>query len=218
MRFRCRDEAEFFGKAGVALNNGKNIPKIAEILAGVGYTTEKMDEGLQVYKNAKEKYLAKERANGRKLQAILEFNKAWEEVKKSYMKHLKLARIVLPKENGDRDKLSLNGSRKKDYPSWSIDAKNFYTNALAIEEVTEKLEQLGTTADDLRATLVKLEELEELKFEKEKKIGEAKEATYEKRKAYSESKKWMSDYIAVVKLSVGEVPQLVESLGIFEKS
>ncbi len=218
MKFSVKSNSELIGKAKVAINNGKDVPEIALIMAGVGYDSGKFAEGLRLINEAEEADFRYSRAMGEKVRATESFKEARDEANRKYMKHLKMARVVLPDDKGEWQKLALNGKRKRDYASWNIEGKSFYKNGLEIDEVVAKLSGIGIGREELNAGLRMFEEVENLKYLQEKKFGEAEEAANVKKKAFKGLRVWMREYITLAKLTVGEHPQWVEKLGIREKA
>ena len=208
----------FLNRAFVAINNALTTPKIQDYLTQYGYTAEKIQEGKSLYETALNLQQQQRKEYGEQISATESFNELWDTAKESYMKCLKIARIAFQKDAGITTELALNGSRKESFSGWLLQAKQFYTNTLNNPEILNGFKEYGITKAKLQAYQAETEATEAASLEQEKKKGDAQNATQIRDKAIDELNDWLSDFIAIARIALETEPQLLESLGILERS
>ena len=155
---------------------------------------------------------------GEQVGATATLNEAWSTAKKSYMRLVKIARIAFKRNVGVAIKLDLNGDRKQSLSGWLLQAKQFYTNALGDPEVINALGQYGITSAKLEAAQAQMQAVEAADLTQEKEKGEAQSATKMRDGAIDALDDWLDDFVAIARVALEEDPQLLETMGILERS
>jgi hypothetical protein len=96
-------------------------------------------------------------------------------------------------------------------------AKAFYTNALASDEILAALAKKGITSADLQTAQAKLAELEMKEAAKFEKRGKAQNATAERDNAIDDLLERYREFIDTARVAFRKTPQLLEKLGITAK-
>ncbi len=134
------------------------------------------------------------------------------------MRCLKIARVAFKNNAGIITELALNGSRKESFSGWLLQAKQFYTNSLTNPIILKEFQQYGITKAKLEGFQAETNAVESASLAQEKEKGNAQNATKVRDKAINELSDWLSDFIAIARIALEAEPQLLESLGILERS
>lgn len=162
--------------------------------------------------------MSQEREYSEQYEATDRINKSFELAGKEYMKHLKLARVALEGNRGIEVKLGLKGPREKATGKWLVQGRQFYENALADALILGKLSSYGVTLENLQAGLALVNEVERLYRSRERERGEAQDSTVLHDELFEKLDSWYSDFVKVARIALEERPQLIEKLGILERS
>lgn len=206
------------GEAQLAIDNALNNPQILKYLSDFGYTSAKIQQGKKLYTVAASAQLTQQAEAGGQISATTGVNDAWETAKKSYSRMMKIARVAFKRNSGVATQLDLNGTRKKSLFGWLAQANQFYQNALGNQAVLAGLKEFGITEQKLRAGLAELAVIEKANLVQEKEKGEAQSATQKRDAALDELQDWLSDYLAIAKVALEDDPQLLEGLGVLQRS
>lgn len=205
-------------EAQLAIDNALNNPQILKYLGDFGYTTTRIQQGKKLYTVAAAAQLTQQAEAGGQISATTVVNDAWETAKKSYSRLLKVARVAFKRNSGVAVQLDLGGTRKKSLFGWLAQANQFYKNALSDQAVLVELKEFGITEQKLKAGLAELAVIEKANLVQEKEKGEAQAATQKRDRALDELQDWLSDYLAIAKVALEEDPQLLEGLGVLQRS
>lgn len=189
--------------------------KAADVLTRIKiyhYDETRLNEGLVLCKKATRLDYEKTNKYARFEQASEEVQNVWVELKEQYYPDLALARIVFKKEKGLLIQLEGVGTRKTTMGGRIKQAKVFYTNSLASEEIMEKFKTVGMTKERLKQGLKKVEKLEQAVARKEALKGEARRATKERDEVLKELRSWMWDFKRICLIAL-KGTQLPEKLG-----
>jgi hypothetical protein len=208
----------FFNRAQVTIDNALQLPKIQNYLQEYGYTLEKLRQGKVLYETAFKLQQQQRREYGEQIAATETLNKLWETAQASYMKCVKIARVAFKNNAGIATELDLNGIRKRTISGWLLQVQQFYNNALANPQILASLAEYGITEEKLKFCLAEVEAVAQANLVQEKEKGDAQNATKTRDKAVDELDDWLSDFIAIAKIALEAEPQLLESLGILERS
>ncbi|UXP31641.1 hypothetical protein N6H18_14930 [Reichenbachiella agarivorans] len=201
-----------------AITNGRDVDAISSVLTEYGYDAETMNSGMALYETADALHVKQKLEYGEQYAASDEFRIARAALNKTYMRHIKLARIALKGNKATEEALQLSGDRKQAFPGWLQQAKTFYTNSLLSPIVLAELAKVNIPQEALTAASLELVELEKKYNKQLKEKGEAQDATEKRDEALDALQDWMSDYIGIARVALEDDPQLLEMLGIVEPS
>lgn len=202
----------------VAIDNSIADTVIQECVAEYGYTAEKLTAAKTLCSNAQQLHQKQKAEYGDQYAATEALNKAWEAANAVYLPFVKVSRVALKAVPGGFQKLGLSGKRKASFSGWLTQANQFYVNGLADANLLEKLANFGITQEKLQAGKQLVEAAEAAYNAQKKEMGEAQQATVERDNVLDDLDDWMSDFIAIARIALTEKPQLLEKLGIVEKS
>lgn len=208
----------FLNRASVAINNALTTPEIQAHLKTYGYTAEKIQQGKTLYETALQTTTQQRKAYGEQISATETFNQQWKTAKDSYMRCLKVARIAFKNNGGIATELALNGSRKENFSGWLLQAEQFYLNSLSNPKILKDLQQYGINKAKLEACQAEITAVKTANLTQEKEKGDAQHSTQIRDKAINELSEWLSNFIAIARIALEPEPQLLESLGILERS
>jgi hypothetical protein len=109
--------------------------------------------------------------------------------------------------------LGLDKPSVRKLAGWLDEARQFYSNALASQEIMEKMAGLAVTSEKLEKGQSQLEDVKKAEEYQKKCKGEAMAATQELHQALEEMDEWMTDFYKVARVAL-KGSQRLESLGI----
>ena len=195
------------------INNCQTDPVLIAVLADFGYGTDQLNEGLALYNDAKQKEERTDIEYGEERKSYQNYATKRDELNKRYMRHIKLARIVLKDDLDGQVSLKLSGRRKYSFADFSTQVRSFYSNALLQEPIKLKLDRFVKEAD-LQQGLNEITTVSNLYDTYLREQGEAQRATLERDDSIDRLQDWISDLIAVARIAFEDDPQQLEKLGI----
>jgi len=172
-----------------------------------------------LYTLASELQASQVREYGEQYSATDELKLARAVANKTYMEHVKIARIALQGNRGVGASLQIAGTRKVTFSGWLKQAKIFYANALGgSSEVTTAMARFGITQEKLEAGQQLVNEVEKKLNNQLKEKGDAQNATQVRDETFEDLQDWMSDFIGISRIALDGKSQYLEILGIVEPS
>jgi hypothetical protein len=202
--------------AQVAIDNSLNDAEVQTYLAAYGYDSTRLNQGKTLMAAAQQLHQKQTVEYGEQFAATTALQSAREQADAEYMRCVKVARVALKSNRAADQKLALNGKRKITISGWIVQAKQFYTNALADANLLAKLAEFCISQERLQAGQQLVAEVETANAAQEKEKGEAQQATLERDAAIEKLDDWIGDFTAIARVALEEKPQLLEKLGIAE--
>ncbi len=204
--------------ADLAISNALSDEQVKTYLAEYGYDDTRLNEGKALYNTVQELQQKQTREYGEQYEATDALSAKRAEASAVYMNHVKIARVALQDNRGAFQKLNINGKRKASLSGWLAQATQFYINATTDADIIAAMAKFNITEEKLLAGKQLIEETVSLNAAQEKEKGEAQQATVERDEALDALEFWLSDFFAIARIALEEKPQLLEKLGIVEKS
>jgi len=210
--------ATFLSKCASLIENSITNTIIADAVALFGYDTAKLNAGKQLLDQALDETAEQQSKYGEQYGSTDTKYQLKNDTHKTYMKTIKVARIVFEGDTDAIGELQLKQGRNATFADWYQQAFNFYTNLLAKTEFIDAMGEYAYTKEKLEAEFADLKHVEEanLAFLEEK--GEAQQSTQDRNVILNELQDWANDYSEIAKVALKAKPQLLEVLGIFVKS
>ncbi len=201
-----------------AITNALGSEEIKSAMAAYGYDETRLQKGNALYNKASELQTIQVKEYGDQYSATDAMNLARAVANKTYMEHLKIARIALVGDRGAGASLQLDGIRKVTFSGWLTQAKTLYANALASPDVTSAMNGFGITQEKLETGQQLVNEVEEKLNSQLMEKGEAQNATQVRDEAFEDLQDWMSDFTTIARIALADKSQYLEMLGIIEPS
>ena len=202
------DELEYHR---LIINGALANPMILKKLSALGYDRKAILEGQQLFMKMKAQQQERETGENSQKASTRQMRQVRQEADARYMAHVKMARLIVPKESQDWNDMKLSGQRRKDMAGWLIQTQAFYEHAPAVEEA---LAQRGITREELTQVQKMIEAVSEARVEQNRRKGSkqvAKVRRDEERKALQQ---WMSKFIRAARYAFEDDKQQLEALGI----
>lgn len=209
-----RTIAQLLSSVQVALDNTQTDLDLQTTLHTYGYTTERVNEGKQLYQQVMAHQRQQETGRGQQISATSSFKTLAEQAYDTYARLLKVARVALRDQQGDLVLLGLTGKRKRSFSGWTQQAAQFYTNALAEERLLTQLAAFGITEARLREGSQQLAAAEAGNAAQKINQGNAQQATASRDTALRRLRRWYTDFNTIARVAFAEQPQQLEKLGI----
>ena len=190
---------------------------IRQVLNEFGYTTEKLQQGLDMYNEVDGLVTEQHEEYNEQYEASNIFYSEWELAKKFSMRTLKFARIAFEGNTKILNDMHANKSRSDRYDVWRVDARAMYDTMLGDENLINVMLEFGYSIEKLTTEYEDVKKLDTLynNFMTEK--GEAQQSTLIRDQKLQELRIWMGRLKKVARLALADQPQLLEILGIIVK-
>ena len=208
---------KILSRAKVAVTNALEYPEIRRPIIQWGYKKRDIIKGRTLYQKAETLLNKKDRKYTELKSMTLELKETTLTGRGIYIKHLKLARIVIPVSNKEyRVALGLRGKRPISGPGWLDKARLFYDNALGTPGVLSLFQTVGLTEEKLREGVVAMRAIELVENQRAKMKGIAREATRKRDEAFESLCSWLDGFSQVCRIVFPSGPgrQTLERLGI----
>ena len=205
---------KFLTDADIAIENVLAEREMLETLAVFGYDAKRISQGKELYSTAKELYRMQKVEYGEQFEATEDLEKAWDDAKKVYSKHVKVARVAFKKHEGIQSKIDLHSQRSRTIFGWLAQAEQFYNTILDGEEYIGYFTKFGITNEALNDGRTLVVNVREADRKQEREAGDAQRATEKRDEAFDALDDWMDDYIAIAKIAFEDDKQLLEKMGI----
>ncbi len=165
----------------VALTNGISHEGLATRLSKYGYSREKIEEGLALYKKATKLTFLHTSVQGQKLGATDDFHKAREAAHEAYIRYSKIGRIAIKDNRRILTELGLSTSYNKTFSGWSEKVNQFYNELLKNNEALDAIGEFGITREKLLEGKSLYEKTIEAKLYREEVKGKQLEVSLRKK-------------------------------------
>lgn len=213
-----RTELQYLENYRLLFTNLDEVKDLKTELAEYGYDEAKIREGKTLYQNVQTLYDQNKKETAEEKEAYALFSKAFQELKTSYNKHRKIAKVALVKHPELWETLGIKGETSSAYLRNVEEMKTLYTQAQSHTTAKPILEKFKLTETIAQQQLTKIGEVEALRASYEKEKGESQDATKQKDKAFDTLSEWIKEFYAVAKIALDDRPQLLESIGKFVRS
>lgn len=204
--------------AEVAITNAFENGMIRAALVDYNYDEARLNEGIALYDKAQELFTKQIKEYSDQFQATDDLDRNLSKANAEYMKHVKIARIALKNDVGAQQALQISGRRNKTYSGWLKQAKSFYANALASEEILSALSKFGITPYKLKEGEQSINVVETILHRQWKAKGEAQNATQARDEAFEALQDWMADFVGISHIALDGNLHYLEMLGIVKPS
>lgn len=205
-------------QAETAIENTLNDAEVQGYLSVFGYDEAALNSAKALLENASGLNQAQLKEYGDQFSATEMLNAKMSSAQAEYIRFVKVSRVAFKNESASYQKLGLTGARNRSLSGWLSQAEKFYTNALEDSAIMARLAKFGTTQDKLISCQQLVSDTKQAVFNQKKEMGEAQQATLARDEAVDSLNDWLSDFIAISRIAFEEKPQLLEKLGILERS
>jgi len=198
-KYRTKDED--LQRIGTSIANLESNPTLAAKLQGFGFTNESLAEGKLLFATATQKSQKQKMEEGEQHSATERCNKLFGLADVRFKVIYKISRVAI-KEKGLQDQLGVVSLEKSTFDGWAQSRLDFYTNALSIPVVMERLGKYNIKAEDLTAAKKLVEDAIAANQVQLKETGEARMATSERNDAFDTLKSWYDELRQLAKLAL----------------
>lgn len=205
---------DLLNEAETALRNALSDQTLLDALGELGYDEATLQEGQSLLEAAQDAQQTMTVEYSEQYEATEALEAAYETAHSTYVRHLEVARIALKDERGAAEALKLRGRRKRTISGWLEQARTFYDNALANQDVLDALAGFNVTSEELTDGQAQVEAVAEANSMQEQEKGDAQDATHARDAAVDALDEWMSDFYAIARIALEDRPQQLEKLGL----
>ena len=207
------------GIAELAFTTAKTDEEIKTPLLEYNYDDARLDQCLEIHRQAKEDYQKQIKERSEQFQATAELENALDEANPVYIEHITLTRLALKSKPKKKSKFSLAGSRRRDIYGWIEQAEVYYDNVLGDEEVLADIAaRFGLTKEKLEIGKQLVLKVKEANKDQEKEKSDSQQATEDRDRLFAVLSERLSEFFLVCKFALAHKPQLMERLGYLQLS
>ncbi|HEX9372025.1 MAG TPA: hypothetical protein VF897_13510, partial [Roseiflexaceae bacterium] len=200
--------------AQVAINNALGDPSLYAALSAYGYNADRLQQGYALREKVRALHQRQKGEYGDLFRATDALEAAQRQAHDTYMRYVKVARVVLKNDRGAQQKLNLSAQRKRNLSGWLEQAQQFYTNALADSGILDSLAEFGITQALLEAGRRQMDVVGASDAQRRQCKGAAQDATRLRDEAVAALEAWMSDFMQIARVALQDRPQFLEKLGL----
>jgi len=209
---------EFIANSKLLTNNSLNDETIKQAVALYGYSEKKLIKAQRWVTTVEGLHELQIKEYGDQYQSQDEFQTKRKGAHVGYMDLLTIAKIALRNDVSAQKSLGLNQARKKSYSGWLAQSLQFCNNLIASPNYTAAMEVYGQTIEIIQAVKKGIIETQACAEKHKIEKGEAQQATQARDTKLDELNQWVSDYKKIARIALKTNPQLLEKLGILERS
>lgn len=208
---------EMFQNYGNIFENISKNDILKTELAEYGYDETEIAKGKALYDAASQKLDINKTETAEEKLAYDAFDKKFEELKKVYATDRKKVKIIYKEDNRTLSALAAKGVASIRTGALLDDMDTLYKQLQANETLRNPLKRLKITDEHISSQLTLLEEVRKAYASYIQGKGESQQATRDKDEAFAKIEKWVREFYSIAKIALEDKPQLLESLGKFNK-
>lgn len=205
-------ETEMLEQFRNSFENVKKQPEIATIMAEFGYGSEVISEGELLLKTARSAYDANQKEGDETSKAYKDYAKVKEKLEKIYLLDRKKAKVIFKNDPYAYDELELHGIVPNAHINFIELTRKFYNGLLNNSELQAKVARLKLTQEGITKALELIEQVNLLRSEFLKELGESQLSRKTKDEALAAIELWMRDFYAVAKIALDDKVKLMKAL------
>ncbi len=195
------------------MNNARDTPEILDLLSSFNYDEDKLEEGQVLFKDLRIQHEAQVRLRAQQKEATAAFNTAREDANKVYRRHVKIGRALLSEEPERMARLGLEGTRAKPFGAWQEQARQFYREGMADDELQTLLARGGLSQEVLRSARIQVKNAVQARNVQESAKGLAQQSTKDRNASAETYQQWMRKFYKIAEVAMSDQPQWLERLG-----
>lgn len=212
-----RSFANFFSDADILLGNSLS-PNILPLMVARGYTQADIEAKLAELQHFQSLHFSTAARKGESMGARDAYMVAKATLRSTYAEQLQLARIAFKNDVGARVALDLAGKRAQGRAAFASQGMIYCENLLDNAGWLTAMAQKGVTEADVQQLLADFKNLFALAEARAGKVGQSLQSTQDRNAVYYSLRTWLGDYKKVARIALRQHPQMVEQLGLKEKS
>lgn len=186
-------------------------PDIMKKLAALGYDRKSIVKGQQLLMKMKNQQQERETGENSQKASTQQLRQAYQDANARYMAHVKLARLIVPKDSQAWNDMKLSGRRRKDMAGWLVQTQAFYQHAPAVAEL---LAQRGITPEELAQAQAMVAAVADARVAQNRHKGVKQVAKVRRDEEREALQQWMSKFIRAARFAFQDDKQQLEALGI----
>ena len=197
--------------ARLAIEGALSNPDILKKLQELGYSRKEILVGKGLYEKTKLLKNLRNKEDSDKCNVTSGLHAAQREADLIYKKHVKMARLAIPKDRKHWLVLELSGLRKKDLTGWLDQTQSFYAH---LEPVAALLAQHGVAPEELAQAKAMIEAVAAARVEQNKGVSDVQHTKEQRDIALKELRQWMKKFIKAARYAFDDNKQKLEALGV----
>jgi len=175
-----------------------------------GFDRKACQQARKLYEEAYGLQTTKESEVGAQRETTQSRRQAQQEAHEQYMKHVKIVRAVVPKEEELWRKLGLSGKRETTLTGWLTQVNRFYQN---IGLVQDALTQFNILPEELQQTQAQIEAVAAMRVTQNRTRSQSQQLREQRDASLEKLEKWVRNFLKIAEIAFEDNPQKLEALG-----
>jgi hypothetical protein len=204
--------------AEVSIMNTLSDHEILGLVAGYGYSSERMNEGKRLYETALNLVNSQIAAAGSQYQSTAQLKTAEAAAQDAYQALAKVARAIYARDSARLSGLGLTGAMPRTTAGFIAAGYAIFDNAMKTPEIKSALNAYGYNDARLQSERAKIAAYDNANQAQESAKGAAQQATREQDAALAAMNDWLAQYIKIAKVALRDKKQLLEKIGVIART
>lgn len=184
---------------------------ITKETARFGFDRKACQQARKLYEEAYGAQMTKESEVGTQRDTTQARRYAQDEAHRLYMKHVKVVRMAVPKEEELWKKLGLVGKREIALTGWLTQVNRFYQN---VHLVQEAMAQFNIQPEELQQARAKVEAVAAMRVQQNVKKSQSQQLREQRDASLQKLEKWVRNFVKIAEIAFEDNPQQLEALGL----
>ena len=206
--------AERLNTAKVAIAKSLADTEIQSLVAGYGYSPEKLNEGMSLYEAALAAVNAQKAAEGAQKQSTQDLKAAEKTAYDAYQALSKVSRAIFKSDAARLTAFGLKGSAPLTTSGFIAAASALFDNAAAAPSLAE----YGYDTERLASEKAKIAAFDLANQKQEAAKGAAQQSTREQTTALDNLDAWQAQYLKIARVALRDKKQLLEKIGLIART
>lgn len=200
--------------AQMAISNSLADAEIQSLVAGYGYSSDKLNAGQSLYYSALAAVTAQKAAAGAQKQSTQEMDAAEVSARDAFLSLSKVARAIFKNDKARLTALGLTGKAPDNTAEFLAAASALFDNAAGAPTLAE----YGYELVRLESEKAKIAAFNLANQRQQAAKGAAQQATREQEAAMTSLDAWRAQYVKIARVALREKRQLLEKIGVLART
>ena len=186
-------------------------PTLIKQTTPFGFDRKAFQQAKTLYNEAYGLQITKNEELGAQRDTTLALREAQDEAHQLYMKHVKIVRMSVAKEDELWKKLGLSGKRETTLTGWLTQVNRFYQHA---DLVQDTLAQFNVLPEELQQAQEKVQAVADMRVQQNQRKSQSQQLREQRDESLQQLEKWVRNFVKIAQIACEDNPQQLEALGL----
>ena len=183
---------------------------ITKQTAHYGFDRKACQQARNLYEAAYGVQMTKDNELGVQRTATRALRETQTEAHQGYMKHVKIVRMAVPRDEELWKKLGLIGKRETTLTGWLRQVRQFYRNVALVQDTLQSFNVLPAEWQQVQA---QVESVATMRVEQNRTRSQSQQLRQQRDIALRKLEKWVRNFLKIAQIAFEDNPQQLEALG-----